>query len=536
MTFRVLRGQEAHLKMNNPEFLKGWRVLHDHCEWSTPLQGDIFAKTWFETYAEVYSPIICFEQNSDGGLNHLIILAAKLSHSQIEICGTYHAEYQCWLSVKDDIADFIRNVMGELYHSNGQEELSLKFVPPELHSLLEKKTDVLGKKFNLYSDEKPITRFDSDPLPWASLRKKSNKSKLSRLKKLGEISVELKSFNNDDNHDEAAAFLKQTAKFYDFRQGALHNSFPFENDPKKHDFYLKLLTQTDHYQALIMSIDDKMIASAIGLINNGEFSVNIFCFDVSLSRHSPGKFLFLRGAELLADTGLSTIDFTPGGDWKWRYANDKQEVSNLIIYQKNAAYYKAVANDTLRSMAKIILNILDISPEKLKTKQSHSESAQNQQPALSSKHVTYKFELHEEIETNSSGLFKLNDIGNLGMYPSSSSKQKFCSDALQRLSVGKNNLSCLIDNTLAYSFWIENGKTLNASENSVYISDYYLNDNHLNNLDEDHINDLMKSIKFNTNADTCYIRISTEDRTLSTVLKNIGGITVESNQAHKVNS
>ncbi|MDP2560850.1 GNAT family N-acetyltransferase [Psychrobium sp. 1_MG-2023] len=359
---QLLAGEQALSKLNCKVFQQQWFELYQACRWATPFQSVEFILCWFEHYNHAYLPLVVLEENEQG-VQNLWLLAQDQSTSMIVHAGAHQAEYQCWLSCNDRFDSFLKRGLVLLKGQTYFPELTLKFLPPILSHIIAT-TDQLTARHIMRNEQQPLIRFDAKQAPWASLRKKSNKSKLSRLRKLGDVSIELVSEGASGFDDD----LQRIATCYDLRQGAVNHCLPFRQDSHKLAFTHALISHHQDVKILKMTLNNTIIAAVVGVINQGEFSVAVFSYDPTYSRHSPGKLLMLMGAQLLAERQLKAIDLTPGGTWKARYANAYANVSVLRLFIEPIAYYRACLSELLLTSCKRLLRHCDMTPQQARDK------------------------------------------------------------------------------------------------------------------------------------------------------------------------
>ncbi|MBL4602074.1 MAG: GNAT family N-acetyltransferase [Emcibacteraceae bacterium] len=455
MTFQMYEGQKALQQFNDPDFCQLWQTLIGQCPWSTLYQGEKYACIWFDVYADVFTPILMIEKNSVGALDHLIILGKNKNTNQIFHCGAHQAEYQCWLSADLNFSTFIKQVLTEIGKIDLNNNFTMKFLPAELTQHIRNNSKILANNFILHDEKKPVIQFDQDPAPWQSMTKKGNKSKLSRLKKLGDLKIELLSFNASEKKEAAIELLQQISLFYDLRQGAINNNLPFIEDTVKFKFYLRLLTELDEFKVLAVHINDKVIACVIGDITDKELSVGVFSYDFFLSKHSPGKILLLLGSKLLAEAGLKTIDLTPGGDWKWRYANHFETVSTITFYHKPKQYCSVLAKEKILNFAKSFLQIFNLKPDDIRNMVTNlkSKKLESQRPELR----IYSFPASQAEKLPETKGIKVNTISDFLKFEVSDEgpqRQSFLSDALRRFENGQHGYSNADNHHLLQSGWL----------------------------------------------------------------------------------
>jgi CelD/BcsL family acetyltransferase involved in cellulose biosynthesis len=306
--------------MADAEFLVEWRLLHDSCPWSTIFQEALFARVWYGTYNQQYTPIIVTGRVA-GKLCGLLLLALSWDGTTLCNVGAHHAEYPTWI---DTEAQFLEAALDALAAKYSGHKLQFVFLPP-------------GTRFQVTARWRgrcflrpiPQPLMDTRPADAVreSLRKKSNKSKLSRLNRLGKLTVD-----RVVGAEEFASLLEETIPLCDFRQGALYNSFPFDSDSLKKPYYLALMRETDYLHVTAMRLDGRLIAIHIGMRNKDNVLVGILAHSPFFSEYSVGKLLLLKQGLLLEQEGIAALDLTPGGDYKNRFASRFEKAYTLTVF------------------------------------------------------------------------------------------------------------------------------------------------------------------------------------------------------------
>lgn len=456
MSVKLVSGLAAYALFDCPNFLEKWKLLYSSCSWATPFQSTVFIKTWLLHYQSEYEPVIVLAE-SDSRLEHLLLLAQHKVSKKIVHAGAHQAEYQCWLSLDEKFERFIVPAMEHLKAINSQGQFELKFLPPLLSRLIEAST-VLNRVQCISRQEiQPLVNFDVTPSPWASLKKKSNKSKLARLRKLGKVEVSLVKYDGD-SIIETQQCLDQITIAYDMRQGAVNGCLPFVEDKNKRDFTQQLLAQDDNVQVLQLTLNDRIIASILGVINHNQFSVAVFSYDPLVAKHSPGKLLILMGSELLASRGLSAIDLTPGGSWKSRYANADNQVSVITLYTEPLTYFKSLIKESVIHGVKSGLAMCQIEPRTIREKLAGFAQTSKRVNSLNKAgHKAYYIEVGNFLTpAQPPGLRKnkLSDFIDLSKTFDSEKQRDFLGECLIKFESGQTGYSVKVNGVVLWCGWL----------------------------------------------------------------------------------
>jgi ribosomal protein S18 acetylase RimI-like enzyme len=160
-----------------------------------------------------------------------------------------------------------------------------------------------------------------------SLRKKGNRSKLSRLGREGPVSlVQLRS------GAELREVIDLIADYCDLRQGAINETTPFRSDPLKRQFYLAMMDEPKLLHASVLMAGTTLVAAHLGPIDKQYVSLGVITHSPFAARHSPAKLLLHLLAEHLGEQGYREFDLTPGGDYKARFASREDQVPTVSLF------------------------------------------------------------------------------------------------------------------------------------------------------------------------------------------------------------
>lgn len=475
----------------NEKFLADWKQLYIACPWATPFQSPEFVIMWFDTYKGIYSPkIICLE-NDKQCLVGLLILAASRKNDQLVVAGAHQAEYQGWLASPDCPHDFIFKALVALMDARlAVETLKFKWLPKNtpIQFLFESKE--FSKRVKLVCHQRPLMKIDSEEIE-KSFRKKSNKSRFNRLSKIGNLE-----FRKVSDITEFEDIFNEIINFYDFRQGAINNSFPFLSDPQKKAFHIEWLKKhPDLLHITVITLDGNLVSAHIGVVGKDMVHLAILAYSPFYAAHSPGKLHLMQLARQLSSESIQYFDLTPGGDlWKERFANGHDEIYELVIYMSlSKKIIHDVKNWVLKPVKKC-LKLVNITPSEIRQlfaliKRINTKSLINRLRFFLPETVEmriYRHTLASPQQFASKGRMKkdnLTDILKFTVAESWQDKQSFCSSALGRLESGEHCYTISSDERLLHYGWlIEEQRESFVSEvqqsyqyppNSVVFYDFY---------------------------------------------------------------
>ena len=354
---------ESSELLNNSHFQADWDRLYALCPWSTPFQGRAFVATWYTVYQKQYQPVIVRQYATDGTLVGVLTLAFSSNFSQLVVAGAHQAEYHAWLALPELGTSFIQEALHLIHEQFPRQILRFVYLPPSIPVDWIKQESSVGQRCVFEPHKRPLMHIGDGSQITASLRKKSNKSRLNRLNRYGKLRFEQISERTD-----LESIFDQIAICYDFRQAAVHQSHPFEDDPLKKAFHLALMERPDLVHMTVLYVGSTLAAANFGLADLDEINLGVFVQNPFFAKHSPGKFHVFMLGQKLSEQGISTLDLTPGGDpWKERFATDHDEVALLTIYPTHASAWWYKAQQQAISLAKQSLERIHMTPQTIKT-------------------------------------------------------------------------------------------------------------------------------------------------------------------------
>ncbi|MBL8379244.1 MAG: GNAT family N-acetyltransferase [Burkholderiales bacterium] len=326
-----------------------------------------FVHAWYSSYCPDWEPVLLLQHGEQDDLTALWALAQR--QGQWVVAGAHQAEYQGWLAHPQSEADFLRAALDWLTPQLGKEGLRIKYLVSAGRAAALQ--SAASGRAHLRRHVRPLMRLDAQEIR-ASLAKKGNKSRFNRLARLGDLRFDLAS-----NWQELDGALDALIAFYDLRQGAVNHSTPFREDPVKRDFHHALFDALPEERVvMVASLGGQPIAGFWGLSSRagGRLVVHLgmLMHSPMLAEHSPGKLLLMRLSEALVAKGVHTLDLSPGGDpWKERFANDHDEVFELLVYRDAAGLQAAHRRERRLAQAKRVLAGVGLAPERARALATH---------------------------------------------------------------------------------------------------------------------------------------------------------------------
>jgi len=317
------------------------------CAWSTSFQSLPFVTTWYDVYRGRYEPVLALERAGES-LTALLPLALEREGRAVVCAGSHHAEYPAWMLAGSDADAFLNAVLDQVRALGAQGSLRFDYLPPGVPVPGFARGGGAARGV-VRTVKRPLMDVRSPEIA-ESLRKKSNKSRLSRLKRIGP--VRLQQFQTAADLDRVfGAIITQC----DLRQGSMHHGTPFRDDPLKRELFLRFMDQPGLMHATALMAGDTVLASNIGFVNGTAVTLGLITHSPLHAGDSPGKLLVLLLGQLLAEQGFATFDLTPpGGDYKDRYATgfDEVQAAELFLDRADALPYQVrqLARNTAKRM------------------------------------------------------------------------------------------------------------------------------------------------------------------------------------------
>ncbi len=344
MALVITRGDEALQQLSDRYFREAWAALYGACPWAAPAQSPGFARTWYEAYADQFSPVLVSGYDPDGTLSGLLTLAVPKKGPGLIVAGDPQGEYTAWIALRDGEDSFIREALASVRRQFPGEKLRFRYLPPDTPLDCFTNDKMLARWCRLRPCKRPLLLIDPVELA-ESYRKSGNKSRITRLNRMGNVS-----FERVLAASRANSLLDEISILHDLRQGALHDVLPFQSDPRKRAFLISLLDQTDILHFTVLTVDDAVVSAHLGLCDSRSVQIGVLAHSPRYAKLSPGKLhVMMMQGELMKD-GILTLDLTPGPDeWKERFANSHDRVFELTMYHNHGSWNKSAAAMTERA-------------------------------------------------------------------------------------------------------------------------------------------------------------------------------------------
>lgn len=437
---QIIDSSEAEALCEQDAFHAEWSRLAAACPWATAFQRPEFVVRWYRSYRERFAPRLVVANDPAGGLGGLLTLAVDRARGDTVVAGAWQAEYHAWITRPEQGDAFPRAAFAALRPSLTSRGLSFRYLPPGTP------TGWLGalesRPFaRLIPRHRPLMHLGDGSDVAASLAKSSNKNRLRRLGKLGQVE-----FTRITTGAEFDRWMDAIIACYDTRRLALNGVAPFRDDPFKRSFYGELIAAPGLLHASVLTVGGEVAAAHLGAISGPELQLGLLAHNPFLARHSPGKFLLLFLARALAAEGFERIDLTAGGEpYKERFANMADEVHTLDLFPGRLARQRASIVHGCEDALKAALLRHDISPARVKARLHEfrrrglaafrpvAPNAHSARPPLLYASETAAY---ANLDDGAVRRDALEDLLDVERGPDGSSPQAFLSAALERIENG----------------------------------------------------------------------------------------------------
>jgi CelD/BcsL family acetyltransferase involved in cellulose biosynthesis/GNAT superfamily N-acetyltransferase len=460
---QVFSQADAERLLESPDFQSNWRTLWQACPWATALQTPEFACTWYRCYKERYSPLILLRYTAVGQMDGLLLLAVEGATGRLTFAGAHQSEYNVWLALPGD-RTFISEALKHI-SKLGFSSISFTYLPPGTP------LDWLEPEWKSRSSvrvvRRPLLTVSNPDAMTESLTKKKNRRRLEKLQAGQSLEfVELQS------PEELDRYYDEIIDFCDFRQGAVHGSCPFHDDPRKRGFYRALMEQRGLLHVTVFKSGERLLGAHIGVRNKDEVMLGIVAHSPFLAEHSPGKLHILQLGLMLHNQGFSRLDLTPGGDaYKDDRATEYDEAHALTIFLDGKALASNRMSTITRRVSKAMARVLHLDRDRLLRLSSLAKRAiANPLRALRSLARSFKRRVWSSTEMRfyrmeaflvkscANSIARKDSLRDLLCYEPADqgerSKQSFLSDVMTRIESGVHSYTVVRDNRLVHYGWL----------------------------------------------------------------------------------
>ena len=268
--------------VRDPVFRERWQALHLQCPWATAFQGPGFGCAWYSSYGSRFEPVLVLSRDGDGQLNGLMALAVSREDGKLVVVGAGQAEYQVWICPPELGGEFAWQTIQSLRREFPRAVLTFRYLPPgtptawlaapEAEQVC--RLEVRRRPLLLFGDGEEIER---------SLKKKHNKTRLNRLKRIGNLE-----FKRIVDLNEFQEIFHEIICWYDFRHAAIHDCTPFRDDQFKRPFHLTMMKYPDLLHVTVLKVGDQLASAHINTCGTKEIHLGILAHNPWLAHPLAG--------------------------------------------------------------------------------------------------------------------------------------------------------------------------------------------------------------------------------------------------------
>lgn len=432
-------------RLNDQRFQQAWGILYNACPWAMVYQSPGFITAWYETFQELYQPVIISAWSSEAALLGLLLLGKTDSCEKWVTAGQHLATYSGWLAAPGHSDEFIQRALHYLRQSHRIKTLSFGYLSPGTP------LDWLARNRRLktccvtQSQRRAfIPAADAERI--AARVRKSEKNHINRIARQGVLT-----FQRVTDHNEFVQLLEELAVLVDLRRGALMNLFPFSKRPQLKRF-LHRLFQLGLLYVTVLKAGDRLVTADISLIGKGRSVHGTFlAYSPAFAKCSPGQVHVLMLLEQLSTENVS-LDMAPGWDWKDRFQPTYDEVSSLEFYGTySTMFIKFVRRTVKRALAAVRVNRESLRALAEKARQGKTEALPE---------VLYVCDMDRGLFRCPTDAMTINknclaDLLQFAPDCTGASRQQFLIESLNRVSRGEQFYTCCREGRLIYAAWVK---------------------------------------------------------------------------------
>jgi len=343
MDVKILNKDQSFAKLNDVKFISEWKSLSQQSSDFSLIQEYGFAYSWYTAYKNTYDPILVLAYNHQNKLVGILPLAQHQQRKSLSHAGDDQAEYAGWVCQQGLKAEFLTRSLIALKKEFNLHKWQWGWLPPQASTewLSSKELKEQGITANISTYESPLYDL-SDPARIRKVRKGGSiKSNFNRLKRTGDLRIER--ITDMAVAKEIFIDLKKKANF---RNLAVYNNFPFEDDKNKEQWHLDHLNSGEGVHFTVLWHGDELLACNFGFCTDDTVMMGLVAYNPVQGSRSPGSVFLIMLIEFLMEEGFHYLDLTPGGDpYKERFCNRHQTLHKVVFcFSKTCKISDDVAN------------------------------------------------------------------------------------------------------------------------------------------------------------------------------------------------
>ena len=464
---KVFTGQEALLLCSDIRFQASWDALYKACSWATIFQSRPFVTTWYNIYQQEYLPVIIKAERN--GVLLGLLTVAKDKKNLITGAGANQAEYQVWLATDINGNSFIVDALLALDKYFPGSKVNLAYI--DNRAPLSWTTEsAFGRRRCFLKATKHYYVSLNQAYIVNKLKKPSRKSKINRLKRLGELK-----FERIADPATFTSLIDQLSVLSDFRKGAMFNKFYFRDDPLLVKFLMAIL-ELNILHASVLMLNDEIIASNIGIMGNAGKVMHSGnnAHVPSYAKYSPGILHFLFLSKHLSDEGVEVLDLGPGDNFYKEEIGSDYTVGYTLCVSDVFHTVSTKVKDRIIRQAKTVATSVGVKPASLRRIKTDADIHGIPSIIKSFLNKTWRNKATRrlKIERNniqtSGSLIRIqkDSLYDLLAYDQGPDaglpRWRFLSEAKDRLEAGEHCYTWMEDNKLLACVWL---KELTTAEN-----------------------------------------------------------------------
>lgn len=364
MDIKILKKSDVLKIIKDEDFISAWKTLAKESDEFTLIQEFDFVASWYRAYQNQYSLVMVIAYDQGANIVGILPLAISLKNGEISHAGDGQAEYNSWICSKKNEEEFLVQSLIALKKEFKLLKWDWGWMPPNasIDWLKSKELEQHGIYVNVGTFDSP--RYDLNDLARITKIKKSKsiRSNTNRLKRSGDLNIE-----RITDVDRAKEIFVDLKKIYNFRNLAVYNNMPFEEDECKEQWHLDhLQNANDSVHFSVLWQGDDLLASNFGFCSDTTVMMGLFAYNPVQGARSPGNIFLIMLTEYIAKEGFQYLDLTPGGDpYKERFCNNHITLTKPIFFFSHWTKYKNNALIYIKNKIKEKYSYRDIM--KLKT-------------------------------------------------------------------------------------------------------------------------------------------------------------------------
>ena len=329
MDISILNKEHSLEKLVDEVFISKWQSLSEQSNNFSLIQESNFVVSWYEAYKNKYDPILLLAYDQTGDLVGVLPLALHQQEKFISHAGDDQAEYAGWVCKQAHQEEFLILSLIQLKKEFNLKKWQWGWLPPHTNIdwIKSKRLKDEGIYINLSAYESPIYNL-KDSARIKKLRKsKSIRSNINRLKRVGDLKIE-----RITDVSMAKKIFVDIKKKTNFRNLAVYNNIPFEDDKNKEQWHLDHLERGEGTHFTVLWQGDELLACNFGFCTDDTVMMGLVTYNPVQGEYSPGSIFLIMLIEFITEEGFHYLDLTPGGDpYKERFCNAHQTLYKAVI-------------------------------------------------------------------------------------------------------------------------------------------------------------------------------------------------------------